>query len=282
MKAKVFGEILWDVFEGEKKIGGAPFNFAAHLLKQGAVVELLSAVGKDSLGTEALRECERLGIETGYIAKLDYPTGSCRVTLKAGTPEYEIVKDVAYDHIPAAGCEKADVFYFGTLAQRAKESGKTLRYFLENGNWGQVFFDINIRQNFYTDETIKYSLQHATILKVSREEIGVFGAKGSCEDICRRLSETYRNLELIIVTLDSDGAFAFRCRTGEIAYSERPDCHVVSTVGAGDSFSAGFLTAYLKGSDLPKCLEAAGRVAGFVCSQVGAVPEYPEELKKLL
>ena len=48
-----FGEILWDVFEEEKHIGGAPLNFAAHFSKQGGKAYMLSAVGKDELGKVA-------------------------------------------------------------------------------------------------------------------------------------------------------------------------------------------------------------------------------------
>ena len=36
MKLKVsFGEVLWDKFGNTREIGGAPFNFCAHLAKLG-------------------------------------------------------------------------------------------------------------------------------------------------------------------------------------------------------------------------------------------------------
>ena len=55
MTLTVFGEILWDIFGDEKKIGGAPFNFGAHAAKLGAEARVVSAVGDDELGREAIK-----------------------------------------------------------------------------------------------------------------------------------------------------------------------------------------------------------------------------------
>ena len=55
MKILSFGEIIWDVYENEKFIGGAPLNLAAHCSKQGANSFMLSSVGNDDLGKEAER-----------------------------------------------------------------------------------------------------------------------------------------------------------------------------------------------------------------------------------
>ena len=98
MKLTVFGEILWDVFDQEKKIGGAPFNFAAHAVRQGADVRLISAVGQDELGDEALRACKQLNVPTDAIARLaNYPTGKCQVTLKDGMPVYDTSNNPPFD-----------------------------------------------------------------------------------------------------------------------------------------------------------------------------------------
>jgi fructokinase len=48
----------------------------------------------------------------------------------------------------------------------------------------------------------------------------------------------------------------------------------VSTVGAGDSFAAAFLTRYLNGKDILSCMQFAAKVSAFVVSETGAVPDY--------
>jgi len=156
-KLTVFGEILWDIFGEDKTIGGAPFNFAAHAVQLGAETELVSAVGKDQLGNDALDECARMGVSCDCIARTDWPTGYCAVTLDGGIPSYDLVTDVAYDHIPLPASIRndhrgTDVIYFGTLAQRGAESRDTLRELLKilrtekgagsEGKVPEVFFDI--------------------------------------------------------------------------------------------------------------------------------------------
>lgn len=318
MKIMVFGEVLWDIFGKEKTIGGAPFNFAAHAAKLGADVQLISALGRDELGDEALAACSALGVPDRFIARTDYPTGYCEVTLHEGTPEYDLAGDVAYDHIPlpadineagSIGGPRPDVLYFGTLAQRGEESRKTLLSLLERfgaregfpGTGGEsfddiisggrpamaqpgceVFFDINIRQHYYSDEMIDRSMRCATILKVSREEIGVFGIEGSSEEICPQLAKRYPNLKMIIVTLDKDGAFAYSCGIGGVTYAPKPECEVVSTVGAGDSFSAAFLVSYMNGCGISQCLEKATALASYVVGHEGAVPDYSDDIMSSL
>ena len=280
MKLIVFGEILWDIFEKEARIGGAPFNFAAHSAKLGAEVTLISAIGGDSLGEQALLHAKAMGIDTRALARTAYPTGRCQVTLENGTPSYALIEDVAYDHIPLP--EKAlcrgDAFYFGTLAQRGADSAAALQKLLQN-DYREIFFDINIRQNYYSAEMIDASLKAATVFKISREEIGVLGINGDAKAICRETAKKYPNLRLILVTLDKDGAFAFDCAGQAFYPSPRPAAKAVSTVGAGDSFSAGFLVSYLAGKDIKECLTRATALSDYVVTQLGAVPEYPEALR---
>ena len=281
MKLIVFGEILWDVFEDEKKIGGAPFNFSAHCARLGASVDIISAVGNDELGERAISAAKDLKISTKNINVVDYSTGYCLVSLHNGIPSYNLVGNVAYDNIPLPenACFEADAFYFGTLAQRGNKSKETLQNLL-NGNYKEVFFDINIRQNYYSMELIDGSLKKATIFKVSREEIGVLGIDGTPEEICKVLSKKYSNLKLIIVTLDADGSFVYDVKADNFIYSPKPTSKVVSTVGAGDSFSACFLSNYLQNAELEKCLTRATLLSDYVVTQLGAIPEYPEDLKE--
>jgi len=287
MKLRVFGEILWDIFGEDKRIGGAPFNFAAHSAALGANVEMISAVGRDELGDEALKIAAGYGMDTANIAVLDgVETGCCIVTLKDGQPSYNLKQGVAYDMIPEpAGEARADAFYFGTLAARSEISRKTLEKLLDNGKYGEIFFDINIRQKFYSKELIDWSLNRCTVLKISEEEIGVLellGIGGSVIECARQLAEQYGNLKYVIVTLGKAGSVLFDCRNGKMYLSPKPSGEPVSAVGAGDSFSACFLCSMLAGRTPEECLAGATELADYVVSQLGAIPELPAELAQKL
>ena len=268
-----FGVILFDVFVGQSCIGGASFNFAAHFSKLGGQSYMASAVGDDSMGNSALNYADLYKINKDYIAVLPgMSTGYCNVTLKNGHPCYELVRNVAYDAIPFMPVRRSfDAVYYGTLAQRDKRSAGTLEHILKNVGHRHAFFDINIRQDFYTGEIIDKGLQNATILKFSREESFVLGKNESLEQICRRLYGNYPNLNIIIATLDADGAMVYSCAEHKFYYSRRPQASVVSTVGAGDSFSAAFMYNYLLGRKLEECIEGAVALSEKIVSQKGAV-----------
>jgi len=273
-----FGEILWDVFGEDSKIGGAPLNFAAHFAKLGGKSYMVSAVGKDNLGTDALDIVGGFGIDTSYVATLDVPTGRCNVTLKGGSPLYDLQTGVAYDYIPMPHVtESFDALYYGSLACRNAVSYQTLLDIIKNADVKERFFDVNIRQNYYTSELLDTLTKSATILKISREEMNVYGI-GSPETVAKALMQKYANLRLVIVTLDKDGGMLV-ARDGSIVYSRKPNVVPVSTVGGGDSFSACMLISLLNGYDYKPALDRAATLADYVVTQLGAIPDYSIDLK---
>lgn len=285
-KVLVFGEILFDIFPEKLILGGAPLNFACHTALLGGKPFIVSAVGNDELGDDALKMAKGYGVYTDYTSLVTLPTGRCNVTLNNGTPSYDLVFPVAYDEIPFPNVNDTfDGFYFGTLAQRSKHSRDTLCKLLCN-NYREIFFDINIRQSFYTKGIIDASLSACTVLKISREEIGVLyevGITNSFDiyEILRELADKYK-MKLVIVTLDKDGALVYDCKNRSKLYSRKPCTDVVSTVGAGDSFSAAFFNSYLKGESIEVCLDKAVTLSSYVVTQLGAVCEYSNELKRRL
>ncbi len=285
-KILAFGEILWDVYPDKAFLGGASLNFAAHLAKHGEEAYLLSAVGDDTWGVQAKERLALWGVHTDYVPSLGgFPTGQAIVTLdETGTPSYRFLEDVAYEHIeiPALS-DDFRVLYFGTLALQSKSNFQALSTLLKSYRFSDVFVDINIRAPFYSEETVIFAVSHATILKISQEELPTvaallgFSPTISYGELAHALQARYEHLRCIIVTLGADGAYALdeqqEC-TGEAVPTE-----VASTVGAGDSFSAAFLHRYLRDGDIVAALSHATKVAAFVVSCTDAVPEYePENL----
>lgn len=275
----VFGEVLFDLFGEKAEIGGAPFNFAAHMASLGECVDFVSAVGDDELGSAALEELKKREVGATYTAVLPKPTGFCKVTLREGTPSYDLAQGVAYDYIPVPCLEaKYDALCFGTLAQRSDVSRNSLRMLLK-GNYREVFCDINIRKPFYSDDIIEESIAGSTILKLSREEAPTILAYTDPEQCTAALLARFPSLRQIVLTLDKDGA-AIRDREKGFFYAPKPAAKAVSTVGAGDAFGACYLHHLLKGDGIEESLAAATLLSDYVVTRLGAVPELPADLKE--
>lgn len=274
------GELLWDVLPTGKRAGGAPVNFVYHATQLGAEGYAISAVGNDLAGTEILQELDKNKI--GHcIATVDYPTGTVLVELNDGIPTYNIVEGVAWDHIPLTEeainiVKKADAICFGTLAQRNSESRKTLNTLLSYVPDSALrFFDINIRQKYYSEELIKELLQQANVFKLNDEELEMFrpmfNLEGDEETCCRRIMEEY-DLKYLILTAGSHYSTIYSA--DEKSTINTPKVEVADTVGAGDSFSGAFVYSILSGKSLKEAHQCAVETAAFVCTKEGAWPEY--------
>lgn len=282
------GEILWDVFPERKVLGGAPANFAYHISQFGFNGYAVSAVGEDLLGKEILSSLEEKKLNY-LIETTDYPTGTVQVKLnKAGVPEYEICENVAWDNIPFTAraenlAKNTQTVCFGSLAQRNEVSRNMIRKFIAAMPEDSLkIFDINLRLNYYTKEIIEESLRLANMMKINDEEVvkvaNLFGWNGEEQDICKRILEEY-NLDILILTKGTDGSFVFTPR--QTTYQPTPRVHVADTVGAGDSFTAAFVAAYLHGERIEDAHQLAVEVSAYVCLQHGAMPKLADAYLEL-
>ena len=286
------GEALWDVLPEVKKIGGAPANFAYHVSQFGFDSRVVSAVGNDDLGDEILKVFKEKQLKH-QLQTVNYPTGTVQVTLDDnGIPCYDIKEGVAWDNIPFTDDLKrlalsTRAVCFGSLAQRNEVSRTSINRFLDtmpDGEGQLKIFDINLRQGFFTKDIIRDSCQRCNVLKINDEELvaisRLFGYPGiDLQDKCWILLAKY-NLKMLILTCGTNGSYVFT--PGVVSFQETPKVPVADTVGAGDSFTATFTAALLKGKSVPEAHKLAVEVSAYVCTQSGAMPELPQVLKDKL
>lgn len=266
-----FGEILWDVIEGVPHLGGAPFNFAAHCALCGLKAAIVSSVGDDELGWKACEMARGYGVDvSGVAVHPKSPTGTVLVTLKNGIPSYDIRTGVAWDEISVTDGFLAQpsprAVYFGTLVQRAPVSAVALRRVLDAWSEAEVFFDVNLRQSYWSKALVEEGLGRTTVLKLNDAEQATLGIEPA------KAFAANPRLKVVIVTKGADGCEVFLRDGTSFSSPAEPAGSVVDTVGAGDAFSAAFLSAYLRGAT-PRDAAHAGNVrGGFVASRAGAIP----------
>ncbi len=282
------GEALWDVLPEGKKIGGAPANFAYHVKQFGLPSCVVSAVGDDPLGHEITENFTSKGLDQ-LIAEVPYPTGTVQVEIDpAGVPQYDIKENVAWDNIPftpelEALARETKAVCFGSLAQRNVVSRETINRFLDvmpQNDDSLVVFDVNLRQGFYNKDILCNSMRRCNILKINDEELvtvsRMFGYPGiDLQDKCWILLGKY-NLKMLILTCGINGSYVFT--PGNVSFKPTPKVEVADTVGAGDSFTAAFISSILKGKSVAEAHDLAVRTSAYVCTCKGAMPVLPRDL----
>lgn len=287
------GEILWDMLPAGKQLGGAPANFIYHVreIGGGELQPLMaSCVGEDALGREILARWDGLSLRPEFIAvEAEHPTGTVTVSLDGqGRPVYRIETDVAWDFLPESPplrdlAATADAVCFGTLAQRGLKSRKCIQNFLRNTKPKALrILDINLRKPFFSKDVVEESLPLADVVKVNSEELRIladyFSISGGEESIVDGLLRRWK-LRLVALTKGEQGSLL--CSQGARSEHRGYAVNVADTVGAGDAFCAAIAVGMLRGFSLEKINDCANRAASFVCTQPGAMPAMPEEVRNL-
>lgn len=284
-KLFVFGEILFDIFDDEAKMGGAPFNVACNLRMLGEKPLMVSCLGADRMGGIIRNFMDRNGMERDFVGTDPVrETGQVLVNVTDGEPSYEIKADQAYDYIPAPDTDTDSSFiYYGTLAARSPESKNTLLHLLKSENIA-TFYDVNLRRGCWDKETVGVLAKKADNLKLNMEELETLSEifcpdLSGHEDKCRGLMELF-GIDRVYVTCGADGAF---CVDSEKLIRSRlyPVTDMKDTVGAGDAFSSVIIGALINEKDMDGALNAAAYYASAVCSLKGAVAEDSKFYKKL-
>jgi fructokinase len=303
------GELLWDVLPETSSIvaagpdmlpsrvflGGAPANFTVMAGRLGNHAAILSRIGRDDFGRQAVDWLDPMPVDTSCL-EVDpvYETGRVNVEFVKGEPQYTIHQPVAWDFLELSDewirlAQRADAICFGSLAQRSEKSRQTIQTLAAETRERCIrIFDVNLRAPFISDEVIQESLGLATVLKMNEVELpqvlsllGLPADVGTESDRLRlgagRLLEEFPSLEMIAVTRGGRGSLLVR----RDEWNEHPGfpIKVVDQIGAGDAFTAAMTHYALRGAGLNTLNEAGNRWGAWVASQSGAMPALSEEVR---
>lgn len=299
------GEILWDLLPAGPRLGGTTANFAIGCARLGRQASLISSLGADAWGDRAreiLTDLQQGGaalLNTALIqTAANTPTGLVEVVVDAGgQPSYAIAMPAAWDEIhltPAslAAATTAAAICFGTLCQRSPVSRASIRSLLEAVPPGCLrVLDVNVRAPFFSPEVARWSLAHATVAKISAEELGEVAAAvgvppivlqdqeprlAEVEQCGRQILALHPEMQLLAVTMGPHGSLLLT--PVEVHYHPGFLIEVIDTVGAGDAYTAGLVHAWLAGASLSAVNEVGNLCGSFVASHPGATPVFSQTL----
>lgn len=286
INAVSFGEVLFDVFGEEKKIGGAPLNLALRTASFGFPVSMISAVGNDEDGRVICDYIKENQLDTrGIITADNYDTGIVQVTLnERGSATYEIKFPSAWDFIEINDntlniINNADVFFFGSLICRNDVSRNALFSLLDSNPDMFKVFDVNLRKPFYNIKLLEQLMKKADFIKFNDEEILEIAAElgfssENLEENIRFISEKTKT-NSICVTLGKHGSLLLW--EGKVHQHGGYPVKVADTVGAGDSFLASLIAKLLSDKNPDTALDFASAVGALVASYSGANPKLKTE-----
>jgi fructokinase len=301
------GELLWDLpaHGPQGTLGGAPANFTVMAGRLGNHAAILSRIGRDELGRDAIGRLNPMPVDVGAL-QIDaaHPTGRVTVDLSRGDPRYTIHGPVAWDYMQLSDewvrlAERADAICFGSLAQRSEQSRQTIQSLAAQTTSTCIrVFDVNLRPPFYSEEIVEESLELATVAKMNEAEaplildlLGLaaaepvvagsgFESTHALREAAERLLEEFPGLQLVAITRGSHGSLLV---TRE-EWDEHPGFPITvgDAIGAGDAFTAALTHYMLRGASLATLNEAGNRWGGWVASQIGAMPELPDSVREAI
>lgn len=299
---QVMGEALIDIIvspEGEidSAVGGGPLNTARAIARLGSQASFIGGISQDSLGKRIRRLLDADNVNcaiaqdfpvptTVAIASLDEHSAASYQFLIHGTSSLSVTPEIALSALDI----NATAVHVGTLAFVFEPLSQATRAVVAAMGEKQLFMmDPNARPSVMDDPTefwatFNTSLDRADVIKVSGDDLDYMFPDLSNLDAARDIHD--RSHAVVLFTGGSHGVHAFIAN--EYFQCDVPKIDVVDTVGAGDSFSGGFLSFWdrnnLNRSDIQDAdkvraaVEFGIKVAGLTCERAGAMPPFAHEL----
>ena len=286
-KIVAFGEVVWDILPDGKVLGGTPSNMVYRCNSFGEEGHLLSRVGEDDLGMEALKKLKELSISTANVqVDSEFPTGTVNITFdEKHEAIFDVTPDVAFDHIEFSPealklARNADCLFFGLLPQRFGISKNTIRELIKESPGSIKFFDLKLFQHFFNASVVENLLRCSNIVRIKEKEINFLSEKlslgnGDIAHFGEQLVKKY-NVDMVLITRGPNGVFAYHKQQGSF-YDSGYLIEIKDNIGSGMAFSAGFLHLYLNGLPLQEALNFGNAAGAVNTTLVGATSYFTKQ-----
>jgi len=264
---------------GHIVFGGSAANFATQSARLGVKTMLVSCVGDDDYGRLAVKNIAKEGVDTSCILVLEnQPTGIFVHIYDAKGERIVVAEPGANRFLEKRVFEEenlldAQVIHvagsFPMLIERVAEvtTSYGMILSLDPGRAG-ISLDYN------------KILKQTDLLFLNQEELKNYFKINPNESALREFAKTFPGI--VVLKMGEKGAIA--TDGFEYCTSEVFEVPVVDTLGAGDSFAAGFVTAWMRSERIEQALNIANAVAALTITKTGAQNGQPtlDEAARLL
>jgi sugar/nucleoside kinase (ribokinase family) len=257
-------------------LGSSSAIVAHNLAALGSRVGFQSRIGDDPLGKIAIERLQQGGVDVSQVRRVPSSTttgltvilhheGWRNILTYAGTIaetswddlDLDYLADSRHFHFSSYYLQRALLPRVGELFQRLKAKGLT------------ISLDTNDDPDDRWEGGLHEVLRYVDVFLPNEREACKAAGNDDLEAAIRKLSTL---VPLVVVKLGRKGALAQR---GAERFTSPPqEVVAVDTVGAGDSFDAGFLHEYVRGSDLPTCLASGNRAGALSTTRPGGTEAF--------
>lgn len=263
--------------------GGSPSNLAANMARLGNQTAIVSCVGNDNLGAYLIDKVKETGVDTKYVAIDEIaPTTIVVVSRSTGTPDFiayrEADRMIQSVHIVDDLLQHVSVFHTTCFALSRNPAQESIVEAAGRANRlkCQLSIDLNYAPQIWPDranahEIVKAYIANGAFVKMSEDDAERFYGKPVEPD--QAIADFHAwGAKLICFTLGSKGSIISSNQGRSRVLIEGKKITVKDTTGAGDSYWAGFLTAYLDGFPPEICAKAGANIAALKLSTLGPLP----------
>ncbi|XXD09994.1 carbohydrate kinase family protein [Klebsiella sp. R445] len=274
--------------------GGSPYNVAIALGRLECSVEFCSQLSTDMFGKQLYDYLHKNHVGVDNIIRSDSPSTLAFVsTPENAEPEYAFYSigaaDVILDNTSSFSQSTARLHHFGSISLMQEPCGTFWEKYIHNLD-GFISFDPNIRpalipcRDDYLArfERITSGIQ---LLRLSLADMQWLAPNESVESFCTHMIS--RGIQVVAITSGSDGAWVYT--RDHVLHQPAMSIDVVDTIGAGDTFTAGFLSVIVDYIDdryqlnaneviLSEALKMGCIAAALNCREKGANPPTKEQI----
>jgi fructokinase len=279
--------------------GGSIFNTAIALGRLGIITGFFSGISTDFFGDSLRAGLMASNVDLKYAKVWDKPSTLAFVKLDNGQARYSFFDDnsagrmLTKKDLPKLAAD-VNALHFGSISLIPEPGASTLEALMaREADTRVICLDPNIRENIIKDrreylERINRLIAMCDILKISDEDVTWITGKTDLASAARKWLNA--GAKVVVITRGENGIEAFT--KGISIKLPSVNVKVADTVGAGDTFTAGFLASlqragklnkaaisYLDDTSLRNAVGYAARAAAITVSRAGANPPWVHELQ---
>jgi sugar/nucleoside kinase (ribokinase family) len=256
-------------------LGSSSAILAHNLAVLGSSVGFVTKLGQDAMGRIALERLAESGADVSHVVYAS-GTGSGVTLILPHDNERHILTyagtifELAFEDLDLGYLSSARHFHLSSfflhraLADRIPELFRYMK-----GKGLSTSLDTNDDPDDLWAASLRETLKYVDVILPNEREAKKIAATDDLEQAIVWLSD---RVPSVVIKLGARGAMAV---SGGERYTAAPSpVRVVDTVGAGDSFDAGFLYQYVKGADIQGCLDFGNLTGAFSTTAPGGTEAF--------